>query len=556
MTEGRTRLLYAAPERLRQRSFVDTLRKIGVGLVVVDEVHCVSMWGHDFRPDYLFIRRALDALDRPALLGMTATATPDTVAEIATALGREPEVVRTSVVRPNLRYDVEEAANAEERLRALVDALRAVHGAPAIVYARSRRSTETLARVLSGHGFKAQAYHAGLEPQERTRVQDGFISGSTQVVTATTAFGMGIDKPDVRLVALVNHPDSLESYVQMVGRAGRDGEPSDTLLLAGAGDAASLRRFALGDVPRADELRAVYRSLRDAGGRIEPDSLLPAAADHDPRVLVGMLEQAELLVRGYDDGRFLTVELPPAPADASVRVDELLRRYRRVAEARVERMIAFGQSDRCRHAQVAEHFGERLDEPCGACDVCAPRSGTRRVAVEAPPLPGDVAGTIVRAVAGLSWPLGRRSLVATLRGSVAAPPSARRSASFGVLTAAGESEVTRWVRALETAGALVETVTPDGYRVLRAIPDAPLPSLGPAAAGNADHGTVERLRAWRLERSREDGVPAYVVLHDATLRELAAARPSSLAELGAVRGLGPAKLDRYGAALLAVLAAA
>ena len=556
VTEGRTRLLYAAPERLRQRSFVDTLRKIGVGLVVVDEVHCVSMWGHDFRPDYLFIRRALDALDRPALLGMTATATPDTVSEIATALGREPEVVRTSVVRPNLRYDVEEAANAEERLRALVDALRAVHGAPAIVYARSRRSTETLARVLSSHGFKAQAYHAGLEPQERTRVQDGFISGSTQVVTATTAFGMGIDKPDVRLVALVNHPDSLESYVQMVGRAGRDGEPSDTLLLAGAGDAASLRRFALGDVPRADELRAVYRSLRDAGGRIEPDSLLPAAADHDPRVLVGMLEQAELLVRGYDDGRFLTVELPPAPADASVRVDELLRRYRRVAEARVERMIAFGQSDRCRHAQVAEHFGERLDEPCGACDVCAPRSGTRRVAVEAPPLPGDVAGTIVRAVAGLSWPLGRRSLVATLRGSVAAPPSARRSASFGVLTAAGESEVTRWVRALETAGALVETVTPDGYRVLRAIPDAPLPSLGPAAAGNADHGTVERLRAWRLERSREDGVPAYVVLHDATLRELAAARPSSLAELGAVRGLGPAKLDRYGAALLAVLAAA
>ena len=175
---GRTRLLYAAPERLRQARFVETLRAIGVGLVVVDEVHCVSMWGHDFRPDYLFIRRALESLGRPTLLGMTATATPGTVSEIAGALGREPEVVRTSVVRPNLRYDVEEASNEEERLRVLVERLRELAGAPAIVYARSRRSTETLARVLSGHGFGAQPYHAGLEPDERSRVQDAFVGGS------------------------------------------------------------------------------------------------------------------------------------------------------------------------------------------------------------------------------------------------------------------------------------------------------------------------------------------------------------------------------------------
>jgi ATP-dependent DNA helicase RecQ len=554
--QGGTRILYAAPERLRQPAFVDTLRRIGIGLVVVDEVHCVSMWGHDFRPDYLFIRHALDAIGRPALLGMTATATPGTVADIARALGREPEVVRTTVVRPNLRYDVAEAANAEERLRLLLSRLESLGEGPAIVYARSRRSTEELARVLSGHGVRAEAYHAGLEPEVRTRVQDAFVAGATRVVAATTAFGMGIDKPDVRLVALVNHPDSLESYVQMVGRAGRDGRPSDTVLLAGAGDAASLRRFALGDVPRADDLRRLYGALRDAGGRADPEYLAPAAGDHDPRVLVGMLEQAGLVRRGYDDRRLLTVELPTPPSDASARVDELLRRYRQAAEARVERMIAFGESDRCRHAQVAEHFGESIDEPCGSCDVCAPLDGRRPATAPASPLPTDVAGTIVRAVGGLAWPLGRRSLVAALRGSVSAPPSARRSASYGVLAAAGQSEVTRWVRALESCGALVETTTSEGYRVLRAIPDAPLPELGPAAARDADAGTVERLRAWRLERSREDGVPAFVVLHDATLRELAAARPTSLAELGAVRGLGPAKCERYGEALLAVLAAA
>jgi superfamily II DNA helicase RecQ len=387
-------------------------------------------------------------------------------------------------------------------------------------------------------------------------VQDAFVGGSLQVVTATTAFGMGIDKPDVRLVALVNHPDSLESYVQMIGRAGRDGAPSNTLLLAGAGDAASLRRFALGDVPRTEDLRAVYRSLRDAGGRVDPDGLAPVAGGHDPRVLVGMLEQAGLVQRGYDDGRLLTVDVSSAPDDAAERVDELLLRYRRVAESRVERMIAFGESDRCRHAQVAEHFGETLDDSCGACDVCAPRGGRRPAAPPTAPLPEDVARTIVRAVEGLSWPLGRKSLVAALRGSVSAPPSARRSASYGVLAAAGDGEVTRWVRALESAGALIETVTPDGYRVLRAIPDTTLPSLGPVSLGRGDPDLVERLRAWRLEQSRADGVPAFVVFNDRTLTELAVARPSNEAELVGVHGIGPAKVDRYGTALLAVLAAA
>ena len=348
------------------------LAGVGIGLVVVDEVHCVSMWGHDFRPDYLFIRRGLEELGGPTLLGMTATATPETGRDIGAALGRTLEVVHTSVMRPNLRYDVEPVANAEDRLAVLVDRLRDLRGGSAIVYARSRRSTEEVARVLSGHGFRAEHYHAGLEPDERTRVQDEFVSGRVQAVVATTAFGMGIDKPDVRLVCLVNYPSSLEEYVQMVGRAGRDGQPSQTLLLASPSDATALRKFAVSDVPSADELRAIYRAVRSGGETIDPDELAAVAPERDARVLVGMLEQAGLLQRGFDEGRRMRIELPPAPGDAAERVEALLMRAELVAESRADRIVAFAETRICRHAQVAAHFGEEFDGSCGACDVCAP----------------------------------------------------------------------------------------------------------------------------------------------------------------------------------------
>ncbi len=552
LASGETRLLYAAPERLRNERFVETLRAIGVGLVVIDEVHCVSMWGHDFRPDYLFIRRALEALGNPTVLGMTATATPAAATEIAAALGRDLAVVRTSVVRPNLRYDVEEVSGNEDRLRILVERLGAVGEGSAIVYARSRDSCERVARTLRGHGLRMEHYHAGLEPGERSRVQDDFVAGRIRGVVATTAFGMGIDKPDVRFVCLFNYPDSLESYVQMVGRGGRDGAPSETLLLASPSDATAVRRFAVGDIPGPDDLRRVYRAVRESGGTVDPAQI--PAGDHDSRVLVGMLEQAGIVRRGYDAGRAMRIELPAVDSSAGAVVDDLLERYAREAEARVERIVRFAESDRCRHAQVAEHFGEALDGPCGACDVCDPPRG--RIAPSAPTsLPADVAGSIVRAVERLTWPLGRRSLVAMLRGSVSAPPSARASLAFGILEAASDAEVKRWLKALEAAGAISEVDTDDGYRVLRAVPNAVLPSLGPKSVGPVDDSIVERLRSWRLERSRQDGVPAYVVLHDATLRDLAATRPASLHELAAVKGFGPTKIERYGDDILAAVSA-
>ena len=549
--EGRFRLLYVAPERLRQRHFLDAISGIDIGLVVIDEVHCVSMWGHDFRPDYLFIRRALDALGRPAILGMTATATPATEREIATALGREPEVVRTSVVRPNLRYDVELVDGEQERLRTLVRRLHDLRGASAIVYARSRRTCEKVARTLRVHDLAAIHYHAGLEPAERSAAQEAFIEGRVQTVVATTAFGMGIDKPDIRLVALYNYPESLESYVQMVGRAGRDGRASDTLLLASRSDATQLRRFAQSDIPTVADLRAVYARLR---GRAEalPEEL---GDEPDPRVLVGMLEQAGLVRRGFDAGRAMQIEVFEPPADAAERIDALLARYEREALARADRLVRFAESRACRHRQVAEHFGETLPEACGMCDVCSPLAAPAAEAERpAAPLPDDVAAAIHDAVLGLKWPLGRTGLAAMLHGSITAPRSAQRSPHFGVLAAATQADVKRWIQLLELSGALEAFESDDGFRLLRAVPNAELPRIG--GGGAPDESLFERLRAWRLERARTDEVPAYVVLHDATLRELAAAKPRSQQDLAAVKGFGPAKLERYAADVLAVISAA
>ena len=304
------------------------------------------MWGHDFRPDYLFIRRALDALSRgrqgrPAILGMTATATPATEREIADALGREPEIVRTSVVRPNLRYDVEIVDGEEARLRTLVRRLHELRGASAIVYARSRRSCESLARTLRAHDLAAVHYHAGLEPAERAAAQEAFIEGRIQTVVATTAFGMGIDKPDIRLVALYNYPESLESYVQMVGRAGRDGRASDTLLLASRADAQQLRRFARSDIPTVDDLRSVYARLR---GRSE--------------VVTGGARQTSP-TRACSSGcssrsDWCTVASTPAARCRSrcrsrrpTRLREstlLLARYEQEALARTDRLVRFAES--------------------------------------------------------------------------------------------------------------------------------------------------------------------------------------------------------------------
>jgi ATP-dependent DNA helicase RecQ len=268
LAEGRLKLIYVAPERLRQPAFIHALRRAKVSLFVIDEAHCISQWGHDFRPDYLFIPKALhamtsqaaDSMGKPPILALTATATPSMREEIASALGRVLRVVTTGVFRPNLRYEVYQASSKEEKMRRLVALCRGTSGT-GIVYARSRESCEKLAELLRAEGVQASHYHAGMRTEDRTRTQNEWTSGKMRVVVATVAFGLGINKADVRFIIHFNLPNSLEAYCQESGRAGRDGRPARCILFYNSNDKARLTQWLQEEAIDLPFLRMVYREI-------------------------------------------------------------------------------------------------------------------------------------------------------------------------------------------------------------------------------------------------------------------------------------------------------
>ncbi len=344
---GRYKLVYAAPERLRQRPFLDALQRAGLRLMVIDEAHCVSMWGHDFRPDYLFIRKALPLLDDPQLLCLTATATPAMQREIGEQLGRRLALVQLSSFRPNLRYEVRRASNAEGKMQMLADLCHEEHGS-GIVYATSRENCEKLAMMLRRQGVGAEHYHAGIESEERSAVQERFMLDRTRVIVATVAFGMGIDKANVRFIAHFNMPKSLEAYAQESGRAGRDGKPARCVLFYTNADKGNLTRWAKGELLDKPLLRAVYKAVREtltANGIRSGDTLAGLALTGDLvrevnqmgvgdvdetklRVAISLLERAWMMSRRLDAPRTATVLLNGAMLDVE---DESFDRFCRIA---------------------------------------------------------------------------------------------------------------------------------------------------------------------------------------------------------------------------------
>jgi ATP-dependent DNA helicase RecQ len=543
LARGRYKLVYAAPERLASDAFVSLLGRCRISLVAVDEAHCISQWGHDFRPDYLRIGGLVARLKPPRILACTATATPGVRAEICKELGftRGPflEVLR-GFARPNLHLSARSVEGPKEAKTHVLRTLDATLGAPrapkggAIVYAATRRSTEQVAATLRERGWNAAHYHAGLDAETRTRVSTRFADRRTDIVVATNAFGMGIDRSDIRAVIHVQPPSSIEAYYQEVGRAGRDGDEAHGLLLCSGTDI-SLRR----------------RLVQMGSDGVDADPVLAA--------------------RAWD----------------------LFRELLRYLDART-----------CRHDFVLRYFGDEgeLLGGCGHCDICEALGGEQgdRDSAEATERATLIVRKALSAVARAQRRAGLGSIVEMLRGV-----DSERTRKFGFtsLSTFGllKEHPPEWLlsllRATLAAGWIdltptehpVPFLTRAGAEVMRGasparmvLPPSPRPARTARAAGNgaasvpasagasasaargprdeampfdeALRPTFEKLRAHRAEVARARRVPPYVVAFDRTLVELAALRPRSRSELASVYGMGPARIEQYGAGFLAVLA--
>ncbi|SDQ07772.1 ATP-dependent DNA helicase RecQ [Curtobacterium sp. UNCCL20] len=367
---GGARYVFLAPEQLAKDDVVDRLRAAGVALVTVDEAHCVSSWGHDFRPDYLVLGEVVERLGRPPVLAMTATGSSPVRAEVVERLGmRDPLVLATGFDRPELRLEVVRHSDADAKRDALVEQVAGLEG-DGIVYVATRAETLVYADELVEAGRRAKPYHAGLRVRDREAVHHAFRDGDVDVVVATSAFGMGIDKPDVRFVVHADVPESVDAYYQEVGRAGRDGEPALATMHYRAEDL-GLRRFFASGSPRPASLRAVFDAVPADGPLARSD--LAAASGLSART-AGRAANALVDAGALSDERDGLVRVPGGPEhadDAARAASERAADRERIEESRIAMIRRYAETDECRRQFLLGYFGDELPEPCGNCDSCS-----------------------------------------------------------------------------------------------------------------------------------------------------------------------------------------
>lgn len=370
---GNTEFVYVTPEQLEKPERVEALKRSGVSLFVVDEAHCISQWGHDFRPAYLSLGEVVQKLGRPPILALTATATPQVRQDILTQLGmREPLVVSTGVFRPNLFLEVARTVNAQAKHEALLELVRTQPGT-GIVYVATVRVAQELYRWLEKQGVRVGLYHGKRRHKDREQVQQRFMNDDYSLIVATKAFGMGIDKANIRYVVHYHFPDSLESYYQEAGRAGRDGDQARCVLLFRLEDRRIQGFFLGGKYPKREESQRVYETLKRLGaeeakpiamGRLVQETALPQKR---LKVLVAQLVAAGIVARTRGGLRMLRDFADAEALDAYLSAYE--ERHHSDRE-RLETMMRYGSNARCRWRFLADYFAEPLEEDCGHCDNC------------------------------------------------------------------------------------------------------------------------------------------------------------------------------------------
>ncbi|GAA3290763.1 RecQ family ATP-dependent DNA helicase [Arthrobacter citreus] len=362
----RAKFLFLAPEQLAREEVMDRLLALDVSLLVIDEAHCVSSWGHDFRPDYLQLGTLVQALGRP-VLALTATAAPPVRSEILTSLNlRNPLVLAHGFDRPNLHLAVQTHVSAEDKRRAVLESVPELPG-PGLLYVATRRETEDYASGLVEQGMRAESYHSSRRAKDRQEVHRKFLDDEVDVVAATSAFGMGIDKPNVRFVVHAAIPDSIDSYYQEIGRGGRDGEPAHAVLHYRPEDL-GLRRFFASKAPDADGLAQLFAVLRTRDGGVTAAELRTGLGISSRKLggLLNLLRESGAVME--DSGVYRAGTMSPEEAvDAAV---AFAQRREHIDQSRVDMARQYAETTGCRREFLLGYFGEQLGGPCGNCDNC------------------------------------------------------------------------------------------------------------------------------------------------------------------------------------------
>ena len=567
---GGLQFLFIAPERLRVAGFPEMLAKRKPSLVAVDEAHCISQWGHDFRPYYRMLGQYLPTLRPAPAIALTATATPLVQDDIAKQLGLErPARFIHGFRRENIAIEVVEAAP-RQRAGLALDLLLEEARRPGIVYTPTRKQTESVAAELSGH-FPTAAYHAGLDAAHRERAREGFMAGKVEVIAATIAFGMGIDKPDIRTVIHTALPGSLEAYYQEIGRAGRDGQPSRAILMHSYADRYTHDFFFERDYPDVAVLDAMFAKLGT-------QPVEKAALRDRMRLDADLFDKAFEKLWAYGGAVVDYAENATAGGESW---REAYIEQGKQKRAQIEQMIRFAGANECRMSALVRHFGDLTDArtDCGVCDFCAPENCVAQAFRPATAPEREAAARVLEALhAGERKSTGKlhaelfpggavsRDDFENMLGAMARAGLAQLSEEVFEkdgrqipyrnirLTAAGRAaDVDAPVELVMKAEAArpVKKKKKGKQKTARAERKAskPAPKKAPAASA----GLEEALRAWRLQEARRLGVPAFRVFSDQALRGIVEGRPATAAELLAVPGIGMGVVEKYGRQIYRIL---